>query len=45
MIGYKPYKAWINFLVKNATVEQYLELEKAEHPKGAMRALGYTGKC
>ena len=24
--GRKPYKSWINFLVKNATVEQYLEL-------------------
>jgi hypothetical protein len=24
--GSKPYKSWINFLVKNATVEQYLEL-------------------
>ena len=34
--GYKPYKAWINFLVKNVTVEQYLELEKAEHPKGCL---------
>ena len=24
--GYKPWKAWINFLVKNVTVEKYLEL-------------------
>ena len=42
--GYKPWKAWVNFLVKNATVEQYLDLAEAEHPRGAMRALGYTGK-
>ena len=24
--GYKPWKAWVNFLVKNVTVEQYLKL-------------------
>ena len=24
--GYKPWKAWVNFLVKNATVEKYMEL-------------------
>ena len=23
---YKPWKAWVNFLVKNVTVEKYLEL-------------------
>jgi hypothetical protein len=27
--GYKPWKAWVNFLVKNATVEKYMEL--ADH--------------
>lgn len=43
--GYKPWKAWVNFLVKNATVEQYLALSATEHPVGAMRALGYGGKC
>ena len=42
---YKPWKAWVNFLVKNATVEQYLDLQKAEHPRGAMKTLGYGGKC
>ena len=42
--GYKPWKAWVNFLVKNTTVEEYLALEKAEHPAGAMKALGYKGK-
>jgi len=41
---YKPWKAWVNFLVNNATVEQYLELQAAEHPVGAMRKLGYKGK-
>ena len=43
--NYKPWKAWVNFLVKNATVEQYLALSATEHPVGAMRSLGYGGKC
>tara|TARA_R110000796_G_scaffold228191_2_gene345182 strand:- start:19 stop:309 length:291 start_codon:yes stop_codon:yes gene_type:complete len=43
--GYKPYKTWINFLVKNVTVERYLELAEKIHPVPAMRELGYTGKC
>jgi hypothetical protein len=42
--GYKPWKAWVNFLVKNCTVEQYIALEKDLHPRGAMEALGYKGK-
>jgi hypothetical protein len=42
--GYKPYKSWINFLVKNVYVEQYVELADKIHPKPAMRALGYGGK-
>lgn len=43
--GYKPWKAWVNFLVKNVTVEQYLALAEEIHPAPAMRALGYGGKC
>jgi hypothetical protein len=43
--GYKPWKAWVNFLVKNVTVEQYMALSEQVHPRGAMRALGYGGKC
>jgi hypothetical protein len=45
--GYKPWKAWINFLVKNATVEQYMELSTEYGfgtPKNAMVKLGYRGK-
>ena len=34
--GYKPWKAWVNFLVKNATVETYLTLAEEIHPKPAM---------
>ena len=43
--GYKPYKAWINFLVKNVAVEEYVKLEKESTPVQAMRTLGYKGKC
>ena len=42
--SYKPWKAWINFLTKNSTVEQYLALLDEIHPVGAMQALGYKGK-
>jgi hypothetical protein len=42
--SYKPWKAWINFLTKNSTVEQYLALLDEIHPVGAMQALGYRGK-
>ena len=42
--GYKPHKAWTNFLVKNATVERYLELSKETNPVQAMKTLGYKGK-
>jgi hypothetical protein len=42
--GYKPWKAWVNFLVKNVTVEQYLALSEEIHPAPAMRELGYGGR-
>jgi len=42
--NYKPWKAWVNFLVKNATVEGYLKLQEETSPVGAMKALGYQGK-
>ena len=41
--GKKPYKRWINWLVKNATVEEYLERsEYPGSPVSAMRELGCT---
>ena len=43
--GYKPWKAWVNFLVKNVEVERYLWLEDESNPVDAMRKLGYKGKC
>lgn len=42
--GYKPYKAWINWLVKNASVEDYLELAEKTSPVEAMKTLGYEGR-
>jgi len=45
--GYKPYKAWINFLVKNCTVEQYVQMSRIDNmtPVAIMRdVLGYRGK-
>jgi hypothetical protein len=42
--GRKNWKAWVNFLVKNATVEKYLKLESEHTPVEAMRLLGFTGK-
>ena len=42
--NYKPWKAWVNFIVKNFTIEEYLHLATTIHPRGAMEAKGYTGK-
>lgn len=41
---YKPWKAWVNFLVKNVWVEQYVLAERELHPVGAMQQFGYKGK-
>jgi len=42
--GRKPWKAWVNFLVKNVSVEEYLELAEEIYPRPAMEKLGYKGK-
>ena len=41
--GSKPWKSWVNFLVKNATVEEYIKLSSASEtsPLLAMEQLGY----
>lgn len=39
--GSKPWKSWMNFLVKNVSVEQYIELQKTSNPMDAMEALGF----
>ncbi len=45
--GRKPYKTWINFLVKNFTVEEYLEMIDHTNPNHvapltAMETKGFT---
>lgn len=47
--GSKPYKTWINFLVKNFTVEEYVHLTQYEHmggkgmtPLAAMQLKGFV---
>ena len=42
--GYKPWKAWVNFIVKNFTVKEYLSLSEETSPRAAMESKGYTGK-
>ena len=39
--GSKPYKSWMNHLVKNCTVEQYIELTRNTSPMEAMETLGF----
>ena len=39
----KPYKRWINTLVKNATVEQFLMLSDETDPLTAISHFGYKG--
>ena len=42
--GSKPWKSWINFLVKsNVDVERYVELSEQTSPLEAMDILGYKG--
>ena len=40
----KPYKTWINFLVKNVTVEEYMDKAWKTSPLDAMQYFGYEGK-
>ena len=37
--NYKPWKAWVNFLVKNASVEEYMRL--SSHDTQYMSKYGY----
>jgi len=39
--GSKPWKSWVNHLVKHSTVEEYLELSEKESPREAMHILGW----
>ncbi|MAI37791.1 MAG: hypothetical protein CBB67_005820 [Alteromonadaceae bacterium TMED7] len=42
--GRKPYKSWINFLVKKSSVEGYLKLAEEHSPLEAMDLLGFKRK-
>ena len=39
--GSKPWKSWVNYLVKNATIEEYIRLSQETGPMTAMEALGF----
>ena len=39
--GSKPWKSWVNFLVKNSHVELYLKLSEEFSPAEAMSMLGF----
>jgi len=39
--GCKPWKSWVNFLVKNSHVELYLKLSEEFTPAEAMSMLGF----
>lgn len=42
--GSKPYKTWINFLVKNFTVEEYSDKAHKWSPLQAMESKGFASK-
>lgn len=39
--GSKPWKSWVNFLVKNVSVEVFLEYSEASSPLQAMETFGF----
>jgi len=39
--GSKPWKTWVNFMVKNFTQEEYFKLEKESSPLAAMESKGW----
>ena len=42
--GSKPWKSWVNFLVKNFTIEEYIELSKQTSPMQAMEVKGFKAR-
>ena len=42
--GSFPYKSWINCLVDNYTVEEYLAVSEETSPLQAVQAVGYKGR-
>ena len=39
--GSKPWKSWVNFLVKTTSVEDYIRLSQETSPMTAMETLGF----
>ena len=39
--GSKPWKSWVNFLVKNVNIEDYIQLSGNTTPLDAMKTLGF----
>lgn len=39
--GSKPWKSWVNYLVKTTTVEEYIKLSQETSPMTAMETLGF----
>jgi len=39
--GSKPWKSWVNYLVKTTTVEEYIRLSEESSPLAAMETLGF----
>ena len=39
--GSKPWKSWVNFLVKNVSVEDYVKLSAETSPAQAMETFGF----
>jgi len=42
--GSKPWKSWVNFLVKNTTVEEFLKISEESTPLQAIETLGFKSK-
>jgi hypothetical protein len=42
--GAKPWKSWVNCLVDNYTVEEYLKVSQELSPLQAVQAVGYAGR-
>ena len=39
--GSKPWKSWVNYLVKTTTVEEYIRLSQETSPMTTMETLGF----
>ena len=42
--GSKPYKSWVNYLVKNVSIEEYIAVQTATSPIEAMEHFGFKAR-